>query len=341
MMQKRNVIVLSAVLFVSLSGYMFTRADTANPFLSSPKPVEKSKAFMPTIEEAKQINHRQFESVVPDTLPVSLTGTSHEASLRVDDRGDLIVDGEIQQLIEFYLSAVGEEPLDLLLARIQLELTQQLEQPALSQAMQLLKRYIDYKIALAETILEPVSELSGGEPHTNIQMRKQTIEATRRDYFTEVEYDQFFSDEARYDQFMLDHLAVTKDTSLSVEQRHLKLVAIEQQLPEHIQKTRQKVTQYANLYEDANSLRVSGASIEQIYALREQELGSDAALALAELDEQRLHWKQRLDNYVIQRNRLLVAGLSDEDKDRAVENLIENNFSGTEIIRVKALNSSL
>ena len=48
------------------------------------------------------------------------------------------------------LSAVGEEPIDTLIARIETLITAELEEPARSEALDVLKQYIGYKLALVD-----------------------------------------------------------------------------------------------------------------------------------------------------------------------------------------------
>eukprot|EP00487_Bulimina_marginata_P003880 TRINITY_DN19357_c0_g1_i1.p1 TRINITY_DN19357_c0_g1~~TRINITY_DN19357_c0_g1_i1.p1 ORF type:complete len:105 (-),score=15.93 TRINITY_DN19357_c0_g1_i1:182-496(-) len=82
--------------------------------------------------------------------PPSIADINHDVVLKTDADGNLIVGEEAKHLFEFYLSSIGEESLEQILTRIQLELDEQLQPPALDQALSLLKRYIDYKIELAE-----------------------------------------------------------------------------------------------------------------------------------------------------------------------------------------------
>ena len=75
--------------------------------------------------------------------------------------------------------------------------------------------------------------------------------------------------------------------------------------------------------------------------MRAETLGDDAAKAMAELDVSRRQWKQRLDDYTAQRNEIMDSGLSQQDAVVAINELIDTQFTGTERVRVRALNSAL
>jgi len=298
---------------------------------------------------AKRVNQQTFDQAGHlnplqnrKPKPSSINDIDHDVQLKTDSAGNLIVGEEAKHLFEFYLSSIGEESLEQILTRIQHELDEQLQPPALNQALSLLKRYVDYKIELAELEAETnVSTVSSLSDLEKITLQKTQLNTLRAQHFDQIEHQQFFEQEEAYDSYMLSHLEIMKNESLDEFEKKQQAKLLEQTLPEEMQTVRKQVTKHSNLYETAINMRKAGASEEEIYQVRAQTLGDEAAIAMAKLDSDRKEWQQRLASYAERRDLIINSGLSNEDSALAINNLIEANFSGTEQLRVRALNSTL
>jgi len=92
------------------------------------------------------------------------------------------------------------------------------------------------------------------------------------------------------------------------------------------------------LARDAAALRAAGGSPEEVQALREREVGGEAAARLAELDQRRAAWQARVDAYRHERLAIAAdAALDAAERDAALEDLRARHFSGTELARIRAL----
>ncbi|UZE94496.1 lipase secretion chaperone [Alkalimarinus alittae] len=302
-----------------------------------------------TITSAKATNQRLLDDALnhkivkihSDNVP-SLAGIEHETNILTDSEGNLRVDESLKELFEFYLSSIGEEPFEQVLQRIQSELDSQLKSPALEQALSLLKRYVDYKIELVSIDQEAPSPLvHSNSAIENIKHQKSQLSALRSSYFDPVEYQQFFEQEELYDNYMISRIEITRDQALDEETKRQNIDALEQTLPEEIRSVRKKVSLHGNLYARAEKMKSEGFSNEAVFQIREESLGTEAAEALAKLDDDRAQWQKRLTGYKQQRDAIIDSGLSQADQLRAINNIIDVNFSGTERLRVRALNSSL
>lgn len=345
MTRKKTFITSSLFLaFALLASYLFSEPNKiADPAISGDIVNDE------IILSAKITNQRLFESALTNkTIQInqenvpSLSGIQHATNILTDSNGNLRVDESIKELFEFYLSSIGEESLDQIIQRIQSELTNQLESPALEQALSLLKRYVDYKIELASIEQETPNALSQSNSDIeNIKYQKSQLNALRSSYFDQTEYQQFFEQEELYDNYMLSHLEITRDHTLDEATKRQNIEALEQTLPEELRLVRQKVSLHGNLYEQAKKMKSEGSSDEEIFQIREQSLGTDAAKALAKLDNDRALWQQRLTHFTQLRDDIMESGLSQQDQLLAINDLIDTNFTGTERLRVRALNSSL
>lgn len=275
-------------------------------------------------------------------LPASLQGAQPKVVLRTDEQGNLVPEHDLLILFDFYLSALGEEPLDLLLSRIQQTLDNQLKGQALAQARDLLRRYVDYRIALGEIEGSSTQVVSNGmAPVSSLRERFLKMTALRQELFSPAEDEAFFQLDNVQDEYMLQRLTIEQNTSLSDQQRQQAIAALNQTLPEEILALRQRVTRDADLYVATESMQQAGAGNEQIFKLRAETLGDEAAANLAALDRKREKWDQRLSDYARERDAIRESGLSRADRDAAVDALIEDRFSELEGKRVRALDSEL
>ncbi len=297
------------------------------------------------ITNAKSLNDSALlnaNSKIDSPIPESLSGLDHGVVLRVDKNGNLIIDRHIRDLFEFYLSAMGEESLDIILKRIQSQFYAQLSGDAIFQAKSLLKNYVDYRIELV-TVNEGTEliDVNGLSQVALLKIQKNDIAQLRNKYFNSETYQAFFEKEDQMDEYMLSQLDIVNNPLLTKEQKQQEIEALQNTLPEEEQLLRKKVSQHSDISAQVKEMRSAGDSDEKVFQHRAQLLGESAAQNLAILDKKRDQWKNRLQHYAIERNAILASGLSDVDAKMAISDLIENNFSAREGLRVKALDSSL
>jgi len=296
-----------------------------------------------TAQQATAVNeqiYRQSNILFPaHALPASLADIKHDVVLQVDEDGNLIVNSDTHDLFEFYLSAMGEEPLEQILIRIRHDIDQQLTSVAKDQAFLLLKNFVNYKIELSSLSTDLKNQASSGLELLKLQ--KDQVSSLRAHYFSPNTYQAFFQQEEDYDNFMLSQLEINQNPHLDAIQKRQQIDALLDQLPEEIKRVRRTASRHGELFQATHDLRSNGASNEDIYQLRARSLGDEAATALAELDVKRSLWQQRLSHYAQQRDAILDSGLSDDDSLQAIDALINLNFSHPEIVRVKALDHTL
>ena len=254
----------------------------------------------------------------------------------MDAQGNLLLQADLLHLFDFYLAGREEEGLDKVLTRIHRDLATQLREPALDQARNLLRRYVDYRIALQD-LPEADASLDPGA----LRQRLDALNALRQQFFSADEYALFFARENAEDEYMVQRLALTRQAGLSEEQRAQALAELELQLPEEVRMARAESIRHGELYAATQTLQEQGASAEEIRQLREQTLGSAAADALADLDRQQAAWQQRLSDYAAERNRLRQSGLNDSQLQAAIAELQASRFDERERLRVQALDPEL
>jgi lipase chaperone LimK len=340
-MKTRHLLAIGALCLTgSLTAVWFFLPQTGEPEISSVTDYEQPAT------DAKQARHtnlhvqqQQIDSLPAlPPLPRSLRDTQHNVSLRTDAQGNLLLTVDILHLFEFYLSALAEEPLEISLNRISQDLAGQLKGPAPEQARDLLKRYLDFKIALGDLYKLPAIMDSQGQYALDaIRLRQQHVLTLRQQHFSTPEYQIFFQEQDDYDALMQQQLQLAQDPALDGPQRQQAIEALEQQLPEPMRLAREQATAQTRLHEQAEQMKQQGASAEELFQLRAQSLGNQAATALAQLDQHYAEWDKRLASYEQERAAIQQSGLSPQDQKMAVASLIEQRFKPDERLQVEAL----
>ena len=296
-----------------------------------------------TTDRAEQVRvlNRQLSQqpaaqlTTPGELPPSLQGASHGIRLHTDSNGQLLLEPQLLQLFDFYFNAIDEEPVAKILLRIHHDLANQLQGPALAQARDLLKRYLDYRLAMLDLPKERQEPTAAA-----FAQHLQRLTQLREQHFSAAENQAFFSSDLSQDQFMLAQLSLN-DRDLSPEEHLKQLALLEAQLPPAQRAARQQVSRDGELYAATEAMRQAGASEEAIYQLRAQTLDPQAASALQQLDAQRRDWQARLHAYGQARDSLRQSGLSATDQQSAINQLQASSFDELERKRVSALDADL
>lgn len=302
------------------------QTETAQPVAYND---QGNPAGLPIVTEQRP-GTRQPPATAP--LPPSFTGTQVDGQFRVDGNGNLLISMDIRRIFDYFLSAYGEESLKSSIARLEAYIRQQLQEPAESQALTLLAQYLGYKQQLVqlEKDLPQMASLDA------VRQREQAVQALRARLFSPEAHEAFFSQEEAYNQFTLQRLTIRHDANLSDQQKAEALDQLRAELSEEMQAL--LVPQLQNeLRQQTAALQADGASHEQIRQLRLQLVGAEATERLEVLDKQRQQWQQRLDSYRRDKAKLEAnAGLSPEDRQKALQRLAEERFDERERLRLEA-----
>lgn len=262
--------------------------------------------------------------------PTSLRGTQVDGELLVDARGNLVLTSQVRHLFDYFLSLIGEESGLQARQRIRDHLTAQLDEPARGQALELLETYLDYQYQLVDLEARfPVAERL-----EDLLAREQAVQQLRARLFSREAHEAFFAGEEIYNNFTLERLTIQQDPSLSDREKGLAIEALRENLPEEMQQL--LVPQIHNdLREQTLALRAAGADEGRIRQLRMGMLGPEATERLEELDRSRAEWRERVEAFQQERERILSQpGLADSDRRAAVNTLLEEQFTANERLRL-------
>jgi lipase chaperone LimK len=265
-------------------------------------------------------------------LPSSFKGTQVDGSFQVDGAGNLLITTDIRHIFDYFLSSYGEESLKDSVKRLRAYIASQLPQPAQEQAQTLLTQYLDYKRDLVqlERDLPQMANLDA------LRQRESAVQALRARLFSAEAHQAFFAGEEAYNQFTLQRLAIQHDDKLDATAKGVAMDQLRASLPEELQES--VLPQLQNeLHTQTEQLRAEGASAEQVRALRQQLVGAEATSRLETLDQQRAGWKQRVTTFAAAKAQIEnQKGLSDGDKQAAIQQLANEQFNENERLRLDA-----
>lgn len=245
----------------------------------------------------------QTVMVAPPAQPFapSLRGTRPDGAVQVAQDDSVVADVRLIELFDYYLSAVGEKSPDAVRAEIERELDRTLRPAAAAAAKRVLARYIAYRQALAALGADP--KLSGPDA-TALKRRMAALSGLRAHYFSQREIAAIFGREDAANADALARMEVREDRTLTAQQKRERLAVLDASLPADVRAAREAPLKIVHVEEEAERLRASGAGDDDVFRLRAEAFGADAAQRLAAVDRDEAAWKRRIDVYLAQRRRV-------------------------------------
>lgn len=268
--------------------------------------------------------------------PKSLRGTRTDGGLAVDADGRFVPTIDARRLFDYFLTASGEVSDVDLAARVRLEIARRLAAEPAREATTLFERYLAYRERVRALATADVPDLD------DLDTRLATLIALRREMLGPQAADAFFAEEEADARRMLEARRIADDHSLSIEDRAARVeqlfASAEADLPPDVREAR-ATARLATTVRDAEAeIRAGGGGEAEIATMRERLAGPEAAARLAELDQRRSAWQQRVAAFRDARARLLDdATLAPDARDAAIARLLDESFTPAERRRVEAL----
>ena len=309
MFHRRSIIfaILTAALLIGLIGFGFLKdspADKTEPrseTVSHPtdrKPLQDVAAETKLSTDLTDAEKEQaYQESLMTALPASLKGVPAPEALDTDRAGNLVINDKIRKMFDHYLSTIGEEDITKSRDRIELLLSRQLPEPALSQALEILGGYIDYKMAVDSIVQQSSLYQSGQFDGQAIAAVKAQIRRERSNYFADDVIETFFAREDQYDDYMIARSKIANNTELSETEKTEAMARLNQDSPAWLVEQNVKAHKIDNYQSKERALHDSGAESWEIQDMRRRELGDAAAANLELLDQRRADWSARLAAY--------------------------------------------
>lgn len=312
------ILVIAAIWFLKPKSVDSTTTTTSQSSTQTPTEL----VGMTTATPAKDL--------VPGPMPTlapSLRGTEIDCPLQVDKNGQLVLTIGIRNCFDYFLSSLGEKTEAQLITDIRQYLTTTLPNTALPYALKLLDQYIAYRHA--QTEIQPSSQVKTQTPDS-LQEIVNAMKNLRLKYFTPVESEVLFGNEAAYDQYNINLMRINADKSLSEDQKAKKIAGLMDQLPPSLAESMRPLMQFSELQKLTKEIQARGGSAEELRTMRESLVGPAAADRLGKLDVENANWQQQLNSYLKAREQI-KASVSDEvNRQQAIATLRNQTFSSPE-----------
>lgn len=315
-----------------LAVFLHQGAEQAEPGTGSPLPTIAPQAAEPIESPEPALTGPPPLPTAIAPLPPSFAGTEVDGRLRVDAAGNLVIEEDIRLLFDYFLAAMGEEPLATTVQRLRDYVASQLQEPARQQALALLEQYLDYK----RQLIELERDLPQQTDLAALRQREDAVAALRARIFSPEAHQAFFAREEAYNRFTLERLAIRHDASLDDDAKAAAVDRLRQALPEELHDALLPQLQ-VELRTATSRLQAEGASPAEIRRLRQQLVGAEATQRLEELDSRRQGWNRRIAAFQEEKLRIEAnAGLSEADRRQAIQRLAEERFDERERLRLNA-----
>lgn len=199
---------------------------------------------------------------------------------------------------------------------------------ACEQITSLFERYIAYKQALVVIDTQVENTVSA------IGEKLSALKQVRHEYFSAVEIEILFGDDAHWQTSALERLAIRQDTNLSEGQKSQLLTQHFQSLDTAEIKSIKPSLQLQQVSELAQANALNNDNYNQLAA----EYGPEAADRLIALAKRQKQWQQKLSTYNAKKQKLQQT-LTDAELNEAVAALQKQMFSPNELKRIHALSS--
>lgn len=270
-------------------------------------------------------------------LPKSLRDTRIPFDIRVDDQNHLIVESPLRRLFDYFFTLVGEEDVEQIKVRVEELLQRYLPEPAASEAVTIFREYVKLKEAEVALRDQMSTDYAASGQQIDLRERVRLLQELRQSTLSPAVYDAFYAEEDKRASYSLDRHQVLTNQRLSLEERNAALRELDQALPESLRQAKEEEYRYQELQRTLQQGREHGLSESDIFQLRSEAYGPEAAERFAAADQRQFEWDKRVSDYRQQRRLLMQSGLSEADQQAEIERLRQQYFSGPELMRIPVI----
>jgi lipase chaperone LimK len=326
------------VLWYGLTGTLQPTAGTSAPVAEASARATKSVSApsrpgtKPVIADNGEppVNATTPESLGPEPFARSLAGTDIDGALQADGNGQLIINLQIRDFFDYFLSAVGEVPPEVAIGQIQQMAESHLPSPAADQALALLDQYLAYKqaaLTVMQTRLDPARR---GDPAYQLSALGDALtklKELRQASFDANVHTAFFGQEEAYSEYTLAALAIQQRQDLSDQGKRALIEWHRNQLPEAMQATEEQL-HASTRQQQARVAAIASADSPEEAGQRLSELGLDAKDAgeVVSYLKDRERFDQRFQTFRETLDQQAASGLTEQDLETYQKALLEHHF---------------
>lgn len=271
-------------------------------------------------------------------LPASLEGTQVPFYITLDDQQHLVPTHSLRRFFEYFFTTVGEEPLETIIARLEELIQNHVPEPAASEVLTALKQYLALKeaeLALEEQIAR---DFAASGRVLDVRERARLLRDLRATELPRELYQAFYGEEDRRDDYALKRLEVMRDSTLTDTEKVAALAAMESDLPPALQEHVREQRLAWEVDQQIDAARARGATEAEIFQIRAETYGFEAAQRFSEADQRKAAWETRISDYRRERSAILASdSLTDADKAQQIERLQAQHFDAQEQKRIPTI----
>jgi lipase chaperone LimK len=266
--------------------------------------------------------------------------------IRIDANGRVVPDQAAMQALEKGVRELGLNMSTQDLSELKELIRVGLPGPAGEEAAQIFDNYYRFRSAEVEFNRQMETQLLAAEASSSGQTENQlpTIDRyeelvqLRRSYLGKEIADSLFAVEDTQARHMFESIAIQRNADLTPEQKQAQQEALQARLNDRLLALGQLEPQEAAA-EKVRRLRETGAPSADIYSTREALVGAESARELAAADQEEAQWQRRFNGFWQARRYVVQAGLDEAERDRQIEQLLDQYFSPEERDRARATSS--
>lgn len=252
--------------------------------------------------------------------------------VELDENGDVVVGPKARTALEESFKTV---PLDLTpeeLQALQDMIRAGLSGPAGEQTASIVGNYYRYRKALQTLEAKPTAPAGSDTDRARVER----LAALRREHLGPVVSTKFYAQDEALQRFLLER---QQAESVSGSGQAANAVQLQRDLENGLFFLPSRNSPAAiELKRQLETLRAQQASDEHIRYVQTQQLGLHTASELARTDAERQDWQRRYAQFRQQRQYVLSAGLSEEDKRAQIDALLKQHFKAEELEAIGAYN---
>ncbi len=252
--------------------------------------------------------------------------------LDLDSNARLIINEKVKNCFEYFITQYGEKDIEQIKVDFAQYIGQNYQQPAAAQITDLWTRYLEYRQALAD-IQTPSATPESVAYYQSIYASMQDL---RKKYFSNYEIQGLFGTENTYHEYTLKRLAILENPKLTEAEKAQKLAALFDKLPKDLKENLEQITTLDNLRKLTAELKARNASEQELQQMRLNLVGAEATARLEKLDQTRTTWKNRVTQYLNQRDQILTSNMSSDAKQQAIQMIQKQQFTTQqELLRIQ------
>lgn len=247
-------------------------------------------------------------------------------SIRLDENGRVVPDQTMKEALEEGFGDLGPDLSAAAMSELQKSIRTGLPGPAGEEAAQILEDYYRFRLAETEFEAQPVNQSPADHYERLVQLRRSYLGAETA--------DKLFEAEDINGRHMLAAIAIQTNTDLTDEEKQVQQAGLQEKLNDRLLAAGLLKPDEAAA-EKVQRLREQGASSTDIYSTRKALLGAEGAHDLAASDREEAAWQSHFNGFWQARRYVMQAGLDEVERERQIEQLLEQYFSPEERERAR------